>query len=92
MNLDIWATEDVKGKIIQTQDFYITGLSIVLESKIGFKEEFFEKNRVPYLDLYRTIKEVYTDKVIKNSVLSWDLKQIIKEDTESYIQYIKDLL
>lgn len=89
MNLDIPSYNMINDNIIKLQREYLEDLKLLTEEYLNSKEYYVETYIIPYKNLYRTIREIYTGKVKEGSLFSEELKRIIREDTENYIEYIK---
>ena len=87
MNLDIPSYNMINDNIIKLQREYLEDLKLLIEEYLNSKEYYVETYIIPYKNLYRTIREIYTGKVKEGSLFSEELKRIIREDTENYIEY-----
>lgn len=91
VNIDMSMADKNRKELIQMQFQYITIFKRLVAERLSSDEYFLELREIPNAGLFETIKKVYEGEESSNSIFSWDLKQIIREDTENYIKYIKNL-
>ena len=91
VNIDMSMADKNSEELMQMQRQYITIFKKLVAERLSSDEYFLELREIPNAGLFETIKKVYEGEESSNSIFSWDLKQIIREDTENYIKYIKNL-
>lgn len=91
VNIDMSMADKNREELMRMQRQYITIFKRLVAERLSSDEYFLELREIPNAGLFETIKKVYEGEESSNSIFSWDLKQIIREDTENYIKYIKNL-
>lgn len=91
VNIDMSMADKNSEELMRMQRQYITIFKKLVAERLSSDEYFLELREIPNAGLFETIKKVYEGEESSNSIFSWDLKQIIREDTENYIKYIKNL-
>lgn len=91
VNIDMSMADKNREELMQMQRQYIAIFKRLVAERLSSDEYFLELREIPNAGLFETIKKVYEGEESSNSIFSWDLKQIIREDTENYIKYIKNL-